>query len=165
MQQKKTGLAPSNAAVPDVSRDAELQLGILPTLVARQLRIAQLLAFKDFAMDLDDINLSAGSFEILELLSHNPGVSHSRLAAAIGLEKSSLVPAIVRLENLDFVKRKQSASDKRSNELRITIKGARALQKLRRYVVERESKITQGMSKAEVDTLNRLLKQVASINS
>ena len=74
------------------------------------------------------------------------------------------VPAIVRLEKLEFVKRKQSTSDKRSNELRITSKGARALQKLRQYVVERESKITQGMSKQEVDTLNRLLKQVASIN-
>ena len=64
---------------------------MLPTLVARQLRIAQLLVFKDFAMEVGGVSLSPGSFEILELLNHNPGIGQSRLALAIGLEKSSLV--------------------------------------------------------------------------
>ncbi len=141
-----------------------MQLGILPTLVGRQLRMAYLRTFKDFAMEVDGTSLSPGSFEILELLSCNPGLSHSRLASAIGLEKSSLVPAIVRLEEMALVKRKQSATDKRSNELRITPKGERLLIQLRSYVVQRESEITAGMTRAEVATLNRLLTRMAGIN-
>lgn len=148
----------------DASYASELEFGILPTLVARQLRIAQLMVFKDFAMDLGDISLSPGSFEILELLSCNPGMSHSRLAAAIGLEKSSLVPAIARLEDLSFVERKQSEIDKRSNELRITATGERALENLRKYVIEREAQITRGLTAQEIKTLNSLLKKIAQIN-
>jgi DNA-binding MarR family transcriptional regulator len=144
---------------------SELRLGILPSLVARQLRIAQLLVFKDFLLGLGESKLSPGSFEILELLSNNPGISHSSLANAISLDKSSLVPAISRLESLGFVERKQSATDKRSNELRITTKGGGALSKLREYVVQRESRITQGMSRREIETLNMLLKKIALINA
>lgn len=164
MRQDRTDSIRKKTASAPVVVEAELKLGVLPTLIARQLRIAQLRVFKDFAIDLGDVSLNPGSFEILELLSHNPGISHTRLAVAIGLEKSSLVPAIARLEDLSFVERKQSASDKRSNELRITAKGERALSALRRYVVERDSKITQGMSRQDIDTLNHLLKMLASMN-
>ncbi|MDB5875014.1 MAG: transcriptional regulator, MarR family [Ramlibacter sp.] len=142
--------------------DAELEFGMLPQLIARQLRIATLMAFKDFAMEAANWNLSPGSFEILELLSHNPGLGHSRLAAAIGLEKSSLVPAIARLEDLALVERKQSATDKRAHELRITAKGKKVLAELRRYILDRDSRITKGMSKEDIANLNRLLKKVAS---
>lgn len=144
---------------------AELRLGVLPDLVGRQLRIAQLLAFKDFAMEAGHHALRAGSFEILEVLSENPGIGHSRLAAAIGLEKSSLVPAVTRLEKLELVQRKQSPTDKRADELRITAKGKKALLQLRNYVTERDGRITKGMSKEEVSTLLRLLKKFALINS
>jgi DNA-binding MarR family transcriptional regulator len=140
----------------------DLELGLLPQLIARQLRIATLMAFKDFAMDVERSSLSPGSFEILELLSHNPGLGHSRLAAAIGLEKSSLVPAIARLEDLALVERKQSETDKRANELRITAKGRKVLAELRRYVLERDAGITSGMSREDVAHLNRLLKKFAA---
>ena len=99
------------------------------------------------------------------MLHHNPGIGQSRLALAIGLEKSSLVPAIARVEDLGLVVRKQSTSDKRANELRITGKGKRALTELRSYVVEREAKVTKGLSSDDVRLLNSLLKKIASINS
>jgi DNA-binding MarR family transcriptional regulator len=143
---------------------APLSLGILPDLVGRQLRIAQLLAFKDFSMEVDGTSLTPGSFETLELLDKNPGLGQTRLATAIGLDKSSLVPAITRLEALGLVERRPSSSDRRANELRITAKGRRTLGVLRTYVLEREARITAGMSKSEIDTLNKLLKRVAHIN-
>ena len=145
--------------------DQGLKLGILPTLVGRQLRIAQLLAFKEFSMEVGGVSLTPGSFEILELLEHNPGLGQTRLAAAIGLEKSSFVPAIVRLEDLGLITRKQSGSDKRANELTITAKGRKVLKDLRGYIIGRDAQITQGMSAADIRELNRLLKRVASVNA
>jgi len=152
-----------SVAVVDVD-GAPLSLGMLPELVGRQLRIAQLLAFKDFSMEVEGTSLTPGSFETLELLDKNPGLGQSRLAAAIGLDKSSLVPAIARLESLGLVERKASAVDRRANELRITAKGRKTLGVLRSYVLERESRITAGMTKSEIQTLNSLLKRVAHIN-
>lgn len=159
-----TSPAPQDADTPDSDGKGAMRMGILPSLVGRQLRLAYLRTFKDFAMAVEGTSLSPGSFEILELLSCNPGLSHSRLASAIGLEKSSLVPAIARLEEMALVQRKQSATDKRSNELRITPKGERVLAELRSYVVQRETEITDGMARDEVDTLNRLLAKMAGIN-
>lgn len=155
----------SVAAEPNDDEKDVLDFGVLPNLLGRQLRIAQLLAFKDFSMDVNGVSLTPGSFEILELLDLNPGIGHSRLAAAIGLEKSSLVPAIARLEDLALTARKQSRRDKRAIELRITAKGKKALTQLRSYVVARDEKITTGMSNEEVETLNKLLTKLASINS
>ena len=154
-----------SASEPAEDDVAELELGVLPTLVARQLRIAQLLVFKGVVMEVGGVSLSPGSFEILELLNHNPGIGPTRLALAIGLEKSSLVPAIARLEDLGLVVRKQSTSDKRANELRITGKGKRTLAELRSYVMEHEAKVTKGLSSDDVKRLNSLLQKIASINS
>jgi DNA-binding MarR family transcriptional regulator len=148
----------------ETATDGSLSFGILPSLVGRQLRIAQLRAFKDFSMEVDGASLTPGSFETLELLDKNPGLGQSRLAAAIGLDKSSLVPAIARLEGLGLVARKSSQSDKRAIELRITPKGRRALATLCAYVLERDAKITAGMSRNEIETLNKLLGRVALIN-
>ncbi len=141
-----------------------IEFGILPTLIGRQLRVAQLIAFKDFSIDTGGMNLSPGSFEILELLEHNPSIGQSKLAGAIGLEKSSLVPAMARLEDLGLVTRKTSATDKRAIELRITAKGGRVLKKLRAYVVARDTQITQGLTANEITTLNRLLKKFVVSN-
>ncbi len=157
--------AEKKGAIPTLNEDEKraLDFGLLPDLVGRQLRIAHLLAFKDFAVDVSGVNLTPGSFEILELLEHNAGIGQSRLAAAIGLEKSSLVPAISRLEDLGLVARKQSGADKRANELRITPAGSKVLGDLRIYILARDQQITHGMARAEIAELNRLLKKVVQI--
>lgn len=144
--------------------DAPLALGMLPGLIGRQLRMAQLRAFKDYAMEVEGASLTPGSFETLELLDQNPGLGQTRLATAIGLDKSSLVPMIARLESLELVEREASRIDKRAVELRITAKGRRTLRLLRAYVLERDAWITRGMTRGETDTLNRLLKRIAQIN-
>lgn len=146
------------------SAEAPLEFGMLPELIGRQLRMAQLRAFKDYAMEVEGASLTPGSFETLELLDRNPGLGQTRLASAIGLDKSSLVPMIARLESLELVEREPSRTDKRAVELRITAKGRRTLRLLRAYVLQRDATITQGMTRSEIDTLNRLLKRIAQIN-
>lgn len=158
----RTATPIDDEAPVEPAAEGDLDLGILPQLVGRQLRIAQVAAFRDFVMSSGGVSLTPGSFEVLELLAHNPGLSQSRLARAVALDKSSLVPVITRLEDLQLVRRKPSASDKRANELMITPKGRRALEGLREYVLERDARLTQGLSPAEAQLLNALLKKVAA---
>jgi hypothetical protein len=61
--------------------------------------------------------------------------------------------------------RRRGAEARHPNELRITGKGKRTLTELRRYVVEREAKVTKGLSSDDVKLLNGLLTKIASINS
>ncbi len=143
----------------------DLDFGMLPRLLARQLRIAQLAVFKNFSLEYDGASLSPGSFEILELLTLNPGIGPSRLGHAIGLEKSSMVPALARLEDLALIERRPSPTDKRATELRTTPKGRKALLQFRRFLVERDKHVTRGMSAADVALLNALLARLASINA
>ncbi|MCK9511822.1 MAG: MarR family transcriptional regulator [Pigmentiphaga sp.] len=157
---KIVGSTPSEAP----EQDEPLALGILPTLVGRQLRLAQLMAFKGFVVKVEGVSFSPGSFEVLELLSQNPGVGQNRLATAIGLDKSTLVPIIARLESLELVERRPSEADKRAYELRITPKGRRQLIALREYVLEREAGITAGMTSGEIQTLRALLDKVVQIS-
>ncbi len=140
----------------------ELSFGMLAGLVGRQLRIAQSRAFRNFSMEIDGISLTPGSFETLELIDNNPGLGQTRLARAIGLDKSSLVPLITRLEGLGLVMRSPSGTDGRALELHLTPKGRRALARLRKYVLEREALITAGFSKSEIAALNALLQRVAN---
>lgn len=151
---------------PDAPGDQEsapLVLGVLPELIGRQLRMAQWRAFKDYSMEVEGTSLTPGSFETLELLDHNPGLGQTRLAAAIGLDKSSIVPMVSRLESLKLVARKPSRVDKRAHELHITAKGRRTLAALHAYVRERDARITQGMTPDEIETLNRLLKRIVQM--
>lgn len=148
--------------IPDPNAEPVLALGVLPSLVGRNLRIAQALVFKDFVFEIDGIKLTPGGFETLELLANNPGLGPSKLAAVIGLDKSSLTPALVRLESLELIGRKVSAADGRAYEMRITPKGRAALRKLHAYVQAREALVTATLSARETEELNRLLRKVAA---
>ncbi len=148
--------------LPTTKPEDGLNLGILTSLVGRNLRIAHALAFRDFAFEIDGNKLTPGSFETLELLANNQGLRPSRLAAVIGLDKSSLTPALVRLESMELIDRKVSTSDGRAYEMRITPKGRAALRKLQAYVQAREAVVTSALDSREVDELNKLLRKVAS---
>jgi DNA-binding MarR family transcriptional regulator len=139
-------------------------MGRLPELLGRQLRIAQSLVFKDFSLKVGGMSLTPGSFEALELLEHNSGIGQTRLAAAINLDKSSLVPVLSRLLTLGLVERTQSTEDKRAQHVHLTRKGKKALTQMRAYVLQRDAEITAGMTRAEVTTLNRLLTKMALLN-
>jgi DNA-binding MarR family transcriptional regulator len=66
-----------------------LKAGILPGLLGYRLRVAQQALFRDFAASVAE--LSPGRVGILLLIEANPGVTQSRLAQAVLLERSTMV--------------------------------------------------------------------------
>src|ERR1051325_4818266 len=73
-----------------------LKPGILPGLLGYRLRVAQQALFRDFQVTVAE--LSPGRVGILLLVEANPGVTQSRLAQAVSLERSTMVGGVPLLQ-------------------------------------------------------------------
>ncbi|MBO0764224.1 MAG: MarR family transcriptional regulator, partial [Hyphomicrobiaceae bacterium] len=85
----------------------------LPSYVGFQVRRAQVRIFSEFEAALRDFDFTPGSFGVLTLIRANPGITQGELAAAFGVDKSTISPVIFRLESRGLVRRQVLASDRR----------------------------------------------------
>ena len=76
--------------------DDPLQPGALAGLLGYRLRLAQQAVFRDYASSVGEV--SPGRVGILLLIDANPGVTQSRLARAVHLDRSTMVGVIDTLE-------------------------------------------------------------------
>jgi DNA-binding MarR family transcriptional regulator len=138
-----------------------VSLGVLPSLLGYQMRLAQRAIFSDFAGSMDELNVSPGLFGMLIIIEANPGLKQSQLAHAAHLDRSSLVPALDKLEARGLVTRRGSEHDRRINGLWLTSDGSALLKRLKQRVARHEQRLVQGLSSAErtqlVALLNRIL--------
>lgn len=140
---------------------APLSLGLLPSYVGYHLRRAQLWSFRHFGEVVGaDEEITPGLFAILEVIAANPGVSQSRVAAAMDVDRSTIVNVIHRFEAQGLVVRMPSARDRRSNALRITAVGRARLQRIEALTLEREAELTDALTAQERQVLIRLLLRV-----
>src|SRR5436190_4382146 len=94
-----------------------IDFGELPTYVGYQVRRTQAKIFADFEATLANLDLTPGSFGVLTLVRANPGITQVALAAAFGVDKSTMSPVVVRLEQRGLVRREVLASDRRCHAL------------------------------------------------
>lgn len=134
--------------------------GLLPELVGYHVRRAQLSIFADFARSMTGFDLTPGQFGVLALLSANPGLTQSGLGRAIGIERSSVVAVIDRLEKRDLVVRGKADGDRRANALSLSAEGVRLFREASRRVRAHERRIVRGLTPAETRTLIGLLKKL-----
>ncbi len=135
--------------------------GVLPNLLGYQLRRAQIAVFQNFAAAMADFDITPGRFGVLEVVAANSGLSQSELGAILGLDRSTVVAVIDRLEKDGLVRRLKSPNDRRSHALRLSEKGAVTLAILEQRVAAHERDIASALSGAERKTLLTLLARVA----
>src|SRR6476659_4582758 len=113
----RTRMKRTNAALK-VKRPAEaeapaIDFDELPTYVGYQVRRTQAKIFGEFEATLTGLDFTPGSFGVLTLIRANPGITQVALAAAFGIDKSTVSPVIVRLEKRAVVRLEILASDRR----------------------------------------------------
>ncbi len=133
-----------------------LDHGILPDLIGYQLRLAQVALFRDFERTVGDLGISPGRVGVLVLVDANPGLTQSRLAKAVGLDRSTLVPVLDDLERRGLLERRQG-TDRRTNGLWLTPPGKKFLARIKRRIVAHERRIVGDMSAKEREQLVSLL--------
>ncbi|HZQ02243.1 MAG TPA: MarR family transcriptional regulator [Reyranella sp.] len=139
-----------------------LDRGVLPTLLGYALRRAQSAVFSDFAATFARTGeaLTPGEFGLLVLVERNAGLSQMALARALGIDRSTLVPILNRLQARGFLVRRSSPTDGRTHALGLTPSGEKALARFAKLVRAHEKRIAAGLSVAETRTLIELLDKV-----
>ena len=137
-------------------------LPILPTLLGYALRRTQSAVFADFAATFARAGetLTPGEFGLLVLVERNAGMSQMALARALGIDRSTLVPILNRLQARGFLLRNASPTDGRTHALALTPAGEKALARFARLVRAHEKRIAGGLSAAETRALIELLDKV-----
>lgn len=130
-------------------------------IVSYWIRLIQISAYKQFESGTRGFGSSPRYYGLLKIVEHNPGLPQSRLAEAIGLDRSSLVPILDTLEKEGTIERRRAESDKRLRCTFITKKGAKTLTELDKLVAVHEAQMIAGLSEKERESLLRLLRKVA----
>ena len=135
-----------------------LKPGVLPGLLGYRLRLAQQAVFRDFARAIPEA--SPGRAGVLFLIEANPGVTQSRLAQAVGLDRSTMVGVLHTLEQRQLVERRRG-EDRRTNGLWLT-RGGRALAtSLKQRIRVHERRVATRLTAAERTQLLALLEKLA----
>ena len=139
-----------------------LDRGLLPSLLGYALRRAQSAVFADFAGTFARAGeaLTPGEFGLLVLVERNGGLSQMTLARALGIDRSTLVPILDRLQERGLVVRRRSPTDGRMHALALTPNGTKALARYTKLVRGHERRIATGLSADETRTLLELLDKV-----
>jgi DNA-binding MarR family transcriptional regulator len=132
-----------------------LKPGVLSGLLGYRLRVAQQAVFRDYARAIPEA--SPGRAGILFLIDANPGVTQSRLAQAVGLDRSTLVGVLHDLEGL--VERRRG-TDRRTNGLWLTRTGRALVESLKRRVRVHERRVAARLTRAERSQLLELLEKL-----
>jgi DNA-binding MarR family transcriptional regulator len=134
-----------------------LAQGELSGLIGYRLRRAQQELFRDFAASIPE--LSPGRAGLLLLIEANPGVTQSRLAQAMALDRSTMVGVLDALEARGWLERRKGR-DRRTNGLWLTRAGRVLLARVKRRIAAHEARVTARLSSSERARLLVLLSKL-----
>lgn len=147
---------------PDHGNAQNFNMGILPSLVGFNLRRAQVAVFQDFATSLQSYRITPGQFGVMTIIQCNPGLNQTRLGEAMGVDRSTVVAVIDRLESRRLVRRAPSESDRRSYALHLSDEGTSLMTELNPIVRAHDRRMASRLSREETAALNRLLARLAA---
>lgn len=142
-------------------RPSGLALGLLPELIGYNLRKAQIAVFQNFQNAVAPYDITPGQFGVLILISENTGLSQSELGTAVGIDRSTMVAVIDRLESRGWVVRAPSPNDRRSYALELSPEGERLVEELIPKVRAHERAIAGDLTKEEQAMLISMLRRIA----
>lgn len=144
------------------AKEQPLDLGPLPGLLGYQLRRAQLAAFQQFAATVGEAGVTPGWFGLMVIVANNEGLSQTRLARALGIDGSTMVALLDRLEDKGWLRRARSETDRRTHALYLTDAGAALLARLTPMVEAHEADLAAGLSETEKTQLLEMLAKIAA---
>ena len=106
-------------------------------------------------------NVGASEFGTLVLCEQNPGMAQYQIAAALDIDKASVVAVVDRLEEMGWLLRRRSEHDRRRYGLCLTPEGLRQVQALRRQAEQVESFAGELFTPEELNQLLGLLSRFA----
>lgn len=131
--------------------------GNLTGYIGYNLKRALSIVQSDLARVLSAFELRAVSFSALSIIVDQPGLTQTRLADALQIERSNLVNIIDELAGRNLIVRAPVAHDRRRHALMPTPAGKQLAAAMQASVVDHERKLFAGITAAERAELQRIL--------
>lgn len=149
----------------DNSASKEEQAGVLrggemEASVGYRLRLAQILAYRNFEEKITDHGVAPRYLGLLGIVSANPGQPQNKLADAIGLQKSSLVTILDRLEKDEILERRAIPQDRRARGVWLTPRGEEVVAELALRAEEHEQRMAKGIPAEDRERLIEMLGRI-----
>jgi DNA-binding MarR family transcriptional regulator len=155
------GGADAQAAAPRTPA-GDLTEARLRGLIGYQLAQATVAGHRVFREQVGEpFDLRPVEYTLMALIAANPGSSSSALAQALAVTAPNMTLWIDRLAERGWVRRRQSSTDRRRQELRLTAEGARLVGQATDRLIEGERAAFDGLSGAERGMLLELLHKLA----
>ena len=146
----------------DTAAERPIDFDELPTYVGYQVRRTQAKIFLEFEATLKGFDFTPGSFGVLTLIRANPGITQVELAAAFGIDKSTMSPVIFSLEKRGLIRREVLTHDRRYHALFFEPSAEPAFAAARERVRAFEGGVAARLTKPEQRELARLLGKLQS---
>lgn len=148
---------PDNHTQSDLSDKSVTDYGVLNQALGYLLRRAQVQVFQEFAAHFEVFDIKPAQFSALELIDKNPGMRQSRLAEALGIQRTNLVGMLDLLQKRGLIKREPAPDDRRSHALYLTPKGSQLLELLHAQFHKHESEINRCIGEENLETVRQAL--------
>jgi DNA-binding MarR family transcriptional regulator len=144
----------------DAAPQTAIDLGPLASAVGYLLRRAQLAAFQDLIDRLAQFDIRPAQYSAMLVCDRNPGLKHSQVSEALGIQRTNFVDLFDRLEQRGLAVRKPAPSDRRCHALYLTPKGKALLAHLNALQHEHEHRLTEAIGPEGREQLVALLGKV-----
>jgi DNA-binding MarR family transcriptional regulator len=148
---------------PEDFEAPELMFAELDGLLGYLLRRAQGAMHRDFLAAVSEFGLTQKQAAALWLIQANAGVSQVEVAAALGMDRATMMAVTDRLEDRGFVIRKRSSTDRRRQQLYLTPSGQSTLKKCKLRIAEHEEKFRAMFNARELAALLDALKKFQTL--
>ncbi|HEY7670775.1 MAG TPA: MarR family transcriptional regulator [Gammaproteobacteria bacterium] len=156
-------LRDSNAKLEERAEDREspkLVFEELDELLGYRLRRAQGAMHRDYMAAVAGLDLTQKQTATLWLIKGNAGVSQVSLAAALGMDRATMMSVVDRLEERGLVIRKRSNTDRRRQKLYLTPAGQNMLRKVKARIAKHEERLKLLFTAAELSALLAALQKL-----
>jgi DNA-binding MarR family transcriptional regulator len=156
-------LRDSNAKLEERAEDREspkLVFEELDELLGYRLRRAQGAMHRDYMAAVAGLDLTQKQTATLWLINGNAGVSQVSLAAALGMDRATMMSVVDRLEERGLVIRKRSNTDRRRQKLYLTPAGQNMLRKVKARIAKHEERLKSLFTAAELSALLAALQKL-----
>ena len=137
----------------------ELVFEDLDSLLGYRLRRAQGAMHRDYMAAVAELQLTQKQAATLWLISANPGVAQVSVAAALGMDRATMMSITDRLEERGLAIRKRSDVDRRRQELYLTPSGIATLRKVKARIAKHEARVKALFKPGELEVFLEVLRK------
>ncbi len=107
------------------------------------------------------VRVTIYQWRVVVTLIQYPGLTQTEIAEKVGVEGSTLVPVIDKMENEGLLKRKQDSKDRRVNRIYLTPKADSLWNSMLQCAMQIRKVSAKGIPDEDLDTTIRTLKRIS----